>query len=375
MTKKDLMEYRAWRQAYWITGPGSQKPPRKARYKVRPSVQRKRDAKPKAPRKPPTQATLKQEWTVLRGVLIHGMEMNAVPQQIMPLLKHEKATVARRPGLTREEYKHLYQVMRKWPKKDKNPRVQAERSLLRDYVLIMVNSGLRKGEARYLKWRDVNPYIRDGNEWITLNVRGKTGDRLVVCQPGIERYFNRIKKRKHHLDPNDYVFCHSDGEAIQEWVGFDTLMEEANLSHDTHGKKRTIYTLRHTYATFRLQNGTNVYWLKKNMGTSVTMIERHYGQTNVLIGIEHETARRWTKPSKVGDQNDQAVVEETKKLFEETKKVMEEVKQAADLIKNAVGVKDLSIDEIVPIGAFDATPVDEDDDFETEAEEDGNDTI
>jgi hypothetical protein len=28
------------------------------------------------------------------------------------------------------------------------------------------------------------------------------------------------------------------------------------------------------------------------MGTSVQMIERHYGQTKVLVGIEHETARR-----------------------------------------------------------------------------------
>jgi hypothetical protein len=28
------------------------------------------------------------------------------------------------------------------------------------------------------------------------------------------------------------------------------------------------------------------------MGTSVQMIERHYGQTKVLVGIEFETARR-----------------------------------------------------------------------------------
>ena len=32
------------------------------------------------------------------------------------------------------------------------------------------------------------------------------------------------------------------------------------------------------------------------MGTSVAMIERHYGQTNVLIGIEHETAKRKKPP-------------------------------------------------------------------------------
>jgi len=70
------------------------------------------------------------------------------------------------------------------------------------------------------------------------------------------------------------------------------MLKAAGLEYDTDGNRHTLYSLRHTYATFRLQNGTNVYWLKKNMGTSVTMIERHYGQTNVLVGIEYETAKR-----------------------------------------------------------------------------------
>ena len=46
-----------------------------------------------------------------------------------------------------------------------------------------------------------------------------------------------------------------------------------------------------------MENGTNVYWLKQNMGTSVQMIERHYGQTKVLAGIEFETARRRKYPA------------------------------------------------------------------------------
>ncbi len=34
---------------------------------------------------------------------------------------------------------------------------------------------------------------------------------------------------------------------------------------------------RHTYATFRLTEGIDVYFLAKQMGTSVKMIEDHYG--------------------------------------------------------------------------------------------------
>jgi integrase len=54
-------------------------------------------------------------------------------------------------------------------------------------------------------------------------------------------------------------------------------LKAAGLEYDTHGNKRSTYSLRHTCATLRLQHGTNVYWLKKNMGTSAAMIERHYG--------------------------------------------------------------------------------------------------
>ena len=56
--KKDLMAYRAWRQAYWVTGPGFEEIGKT--------------------KKPPTQATLKQEWTVLRGVLLHGVDLGIV---------------------------------------------------------------------------------------------------------------------------------------------------------------------------------------------------------------------------------------------------------------------------------------------------------
>jgi integrase len=313
IVKKDLMDYRAWRQSYWITGPGR--------------AEIKRD------KKPPTQATLKQEWTVLRGVFLYGMDIGAVSQELMRALKHEKTVVNKRPAFTGQEYRQLYLFMRGWAKKSKNPRVARDRALLREYVLIMTNSGMRKGEARNLKWRDVSIYRNQHGEWVTLTVKGKTGERLVVCQPDTQQYFNRLKQRGYKTEPDDLVFCHEDGLPIENWVGFSALLKAAGLEYDTHGNKRSIYSLRHTYATFRLQHGTNVYWLKKNMGTSVAMIERHYGQTNVLIGIEHETAKRKKAP-----RPDNVTEVQHKPL------------------------RGKKADELVPMGAVDLTPAEQDGD-------------
>ena len=33
---------------------------------------------------------------------------------------------------------------------------------------------------------------------------------------------------------------------------------------DSQGRKRSLYCLRHIYATFRLETGANVYWLRQN---------------------------------------------------------------------------------------------------------------
>jgi len=43
-------------------------------------------------------------------------------------------------------------------------------------------------------------------------------------------------------------------------------------------KERTLYSLRHTYATFALKDGIGIHELAVQMGTSVGMIEQHYSK-------------------------------------------------------------------------------------------------
>ena len=52
---------------------------------------------------------------------------------------------------------------------------------------------------------------------------------------------------------------------------------ESNLLISASGSRRSTYCFRHTYATFRLMEGIDVYFLAKQMGTSVKMIEDYYG--------------------------------------------------------------------------------------------------
>jgi hypothetical protein len=161
---------------------------------------------------------------------MHGIEMRMVTPALIHMLKHQSNRTGKRPPFTQQEWRQLYLFMRTWVKSSKTKKGARERQLIRDYTLIMCNSGLRKGEARYLKWRDLRIYENQHGRWALLNVTGKTGERTVVCQPNTERYFNRMQKRGHNLEPNDYIFCHEDGEPIEYVRGFDIMLKDAGMT-------------------------------------------------------------------------------------------------------------------------------------------------
>ena len=64
-------------------------------------------------------------------------------------------------------------------------------------------------------------------------------------------------------------------------------MLAAGLSQDlTTGQQRTLYSLRRTYATIKLMSGTDIHTLARQMGTSVTMLERHYSKLTATMAAQ-----------------------------------------------------------------------------------------
>ncbi|MCX7190444.1 MAG: hypothetical protein NTU92_08755, partial [Methylotenera sp.] len=69
---------------------------------------------------------------------------------------------------------------------------------------------------------------------------------------------------------------------------FDKFLVEHNLAIDPiTNQKRVLYSLRHTYATFKLTyDKVPIHTLAKQMGTSVGMIEKHYSHLNIKDAVE-----------------------------------------------------------------------------------------
>jgi integrase len=84
------------------------------------------------------------------------------------------------------------------------------------------------------------------------------------------------------------LFRFSDGHQPHSLVGtFRKLMRDSGLLLDSEGQTRTLYSLRHTYATFELlRGGTDIHTLSKQMGNSAAMIERHYSKLTATMAAD-----------------------------------------------------------------------------------------
>lgn len=232
--------------------------------------------------------TIRDEMATLRSVMTYAASKRYINEsQIfkgkLPLSK------VRREEFTPEEYRKLHAFGRSWKKKARAPYNKFYRELVYNFILIMSNTGMRPSEARNLQWRDIEQRAaKDGRKFVVLNVRGKGKFRRLVAASSVGEYLERVRAMSKATKPNDPVFSTWEGQASKSLYHgtIETLLTDAELLHSSSGKRRSTYCFRHTYATYRLTEGVDVYFLAKQMGTSVQMIESHYGHVNPVKNAE-----------------------------------------------------------------------------------------
>jgi len=263
------------------------------------------DYRQSSPAKPPSVATLKQESRRLRNILTYAKERGDLTK--IPTLPSFKGKKNARPDFNRNEWRVLYRYMRQHVKEVINNKAHyRDRYYLQQYILILANSGIRVGEARNLKWQDISSTKTvDGSLRTVLLVDGKTGTREVVCNEQLEKYLHRLFEFRVAESGNkpslsEYVFCHPNGTPIKNFKrSFNSLLEKTNLTFNSKGQKRVIYSLRHTYAAMRIQEGVSVYQLAVNMGTSVEMIERYYGKKRTTTALAATEITKMNRDNKI----------------------------------------------------------------------------
>ena len=203
--------------------------------------------------------------------------------------------------------------------------------LLRDIVLILANTGIRPGnELLKLKWNNVAiEKDENGKEVVVFNLKHtKTRvPRSVVSyeaarkengvREGSFKCLERIKNRNKELAKlsleecfakNSYIFkVPSTNKVVKQETltrNFKKLLLRVELLKDEFGNDRTLYSLRHTYATRRVFEGVSFEYLAAQMGTSVGLLEKtysHFRTTEKLRVFSGEAARETKRKELEGD--------------------------------------------------------------------------
>lgn len=234
------------------------------------------DEKPHVPAK---DGTIRAEMMIFRAVMNFAADKQYIRERQIPKgkLPPDKG---RREEFTPKEYRHLHTFARSWIKAAPHELSRWHRTMAYNFMLVMSNTGMRTIEASNLRWRDVDARTdRHGRQFVCINVRGKDKFRELIAPQSVASYIERIHAISKATKPDDFVFTTQTGKPADSLYNsvITELLTESNLLISASDSRRSTYCFRHTYATFRLMEGIDVYFLAKQMGTSVKMIEDYYG--------------------------------------------------------------------------------------------------
>lgn len=198
--------------------------------------------------------------------------------------------VYRNPCSLVEPPRTVYQRGATWsPEEAQRFLAAAESDIYSPLWLLLLSTGLRRGEALGLRWRDFNPderlirvsqsVVLLGDTPIVQEPKTSAGRRSVKLPPEVIAALqaHRIKQLTHimahrdNYDDHDLVFARPDGKPIHPhrlYKHFRAIIERAGVP------RIRIHDLRHTHATLLLLSGQPVHVVSERLGhasTSITM--------------------------------------------------------------------------------------------------------
>ena len=148
--------------------------------------------------------------------------------------------------------------------------LQAKDQLAHDLALLSLHSGLRAGEILALKWGHI-----DADRGIINVMDSKSGKgRAAFMTEKVKAMFEAIKRR----GPDDHVFTRKD-ERLNDVprVFFDVVAElEFNEGISDRRQRVCFHSLRHTFASWHVLAGTDIYTVKGLLGHSVIAMTERY---------------------------------------------------------------------------------------------------
>ena len=251
-------------------------------------------------RKPKT-STLNNFTSAWNRLIATAVERGYISERVpVPKLTAKGVKGTARPAFSEEEIAQLFAFMDNWTQGGTRGNEHEIRLLLRDYIEMLLLTGMRHGtEAMGICWRHLEWHTDKGVRYLRIWVDGKTGGRWLIAKHRAVEVLKRLHARQtdvNSLALEDMIasrvpqklFRLSDGYQPVSLNGtFRRLLRDAGLLTNSEGHTRTLYSIRHTYATLEpLRNSTDIHTLSRQMGNSALMIERHYSKLTATMAAD-----------------------------------------------------------------------------------------
>jgi integrase len=255
------------------------------------------------------QSTINTHNSALNRVFDEAMLNGWITESIKPNLLNKGVKSESRGAFTQEEYNFILRHLDKWKNTGHRKVTREIRELLSLYVGFLAGTGIRHGTETYnLKWRHIRKIEQDGEPpYIAINVDGKRGKRELIATDETAIFLlmlHELNPRVNQLNYEDmlkegvdeYVFVNRSGERVTT----DALRGAFRKFLDIHNlrigglddRPRSLYSLRHTYATKALVAGRDIHKLAVQMGTSVAMLEEYYSKVSARMNAAEHAGRK-----------------------------------------------------------------------------------
>ncbi len=254
------------------------------------------------------QSTINTHNSALNRVFDEALLNGWITESIKPQLLNKGTKSESRGAFTQKEYNFILYNLALWKDTGHRKVTREIRELLSSYVGFLAGTGIRHGTETYnLKWRHIQK-IEQNNEppYIAINVDGKRGKRELIATDETAVFLlmlHELNPRVNHLDfeemlkegIDEYIFVNRSGERVTTDAlrgAFRKFLDIHNLRVGADDRDRSLYSLRHTYATKALASGRDIHKLAVQMGTSVGMLEKFYSKVSARMNAAEHAGRR-----------------------------------------------------------------------------------
>jgi len=244
----------------------------------------------------PMASTKRTHSAAYNRIVERARNQALIPKDLaIPLLDIQGAPGEARPAFSESEIAILLAFMPSWEQTGHRGRTRSIRQLCRSYVEFLLFTGVRTGtETMPLRWKHLQWHYIGTQRYLKIWVTGKTGPRYLIAKHAVIETLNRLiafqglpytdLAQLLESGYNRKIFVMEDGSQPYSLNGtFERLLRDCKLLKDVAGRNRSLYSLRHTYATFALAEGIDIHTLARQMGTSTLMIERHYSKLTPMM--------------------------------------------------------------------------------------------